>query len=135
MAESQNTRPIRIVLVNDEDHILQMTELVLGKFLTDALVLSLRNSRTAWHVLSRMNPDLLITDDKMPELTGEEICGRLLAKKISYPVIVNSGWPPTEQWVHECESQGMRIRFLPGPFSMEDFRKALDSSLGNRDAR
>src|SRR5208283_5175110 len=75
------------------------------------------------------DPDLLITDDKKPGMNGEEICQRLLDRRSAYPIIVDFGWPPTEQWVRDCASRGLKIQFLRRPFLLEDFRKVLEGSL------
>lgn len=118
-----------IIVVNDEDGLLRAITVMLRDYVTNAEVLSFQNSETAWQELSREDPDLLITDDAMPGLWGQEICRRLLGRKVSYPIIVISGWPPTEEWVKECASRGLNIRFLPCPFDKSEFDEILEASL------
>lgn len=119
----------KIVVANDEDWLLGVITLLLRDCLNDAEILAFQNSKTAWRVLSGLDPDLLITDDKMPNLSGQDICQRLLARKVCYPIIVNSGWPLTEQWVREKATLGLNVRFLRCPFKPREFREALEGSL------
>lgn len=127
-----NDLPTKIIVVNDEDWMLELFEIMLRDFLKNVTVLSLQNSRTAWHVLSRTAPELLITDDKMGEINeinGEEICLRLLARHFTYPIIVTSGWPLTERWVRECAERGLNVRLLRCPFCEPELRRVVNASL------
>jgi|SRR5450759_3348777 len=121
--------PLGIIAVNDECDVLEMMRILLCGWLKNADVQSFVNSETAWHELTRTNPDLLITDDKMGELNGQEICERLLDKGVTYPIIVSSGWPLTEKWVRQCASRGLNIHFLETPFAPEEFRALVEVRL------
>jgi DNA-binding NtrC family response regulator len=81
----------------------------------------------------RNNPDILITDDimdKRNELDGEELVRRLMRRNVSYPIIVTSGFPPTERWVREYMKRNSNISFLKCPFTAEELKKALSKHLG-----
>jgi DNA-binding NtrC family response regulator len=118
-------RPFRIVQVNDEPSVLEAFGILLRSWLPDITMLSVDNAPAALEEVSRTEPDLLITDDKMPGMSGEELCRRLIERKVAYPVIVNSPWEPTEQWVRELAGRGLKMSFLPLPFTIEGFRNAL----------
>jgi hypothetical protein len=131
--QPQQPRPLRIVVVDDEDGLLKMVELLIHDWFNEVTVLTFQNPDAAWRELSLGDPDLLITRDRMPALTGQEICQRLMGRKAAYPIIVTGGWPPTEQWVREYRSQGLNITFLRSPFSTEQFNLALLEFLGPSD--
>ena len=128
-AISRNSRPLRIVQVNDEPFVLEMFDLVIRGWFKDANVLSFSNGAAALEELSQTDPDLLITDDKMPVMDGNELCERLLDRNVTYPIIVNSAWGPTEQWVRELANRGLNVTFLPMPSSMASLRDLVEVSL------
>jgi FixJ family two-component response regulator len=124
------TRPLKIVIVNDEEGPLQSFKIIIQHwFGKNVELLLFENSDDAWIALTKSDPDLLITDDKMPGLTGEEICRRLLYKKTNYPIIVDSPWEPTEQWVQEFASRGLSVSFLPVPCDAECILSAVEAAL------
>jgi CheY-like chemotaxis protein len=125
----RETRPLRIVMVNDESCVLQSFEILLRGWFKDVTLLLYANGVEAWQELSQTEPDLLITDDAMPVMRGSELCQRLLDRKVTYPIIVNSPWEPTEQWVREFASRGLNVFFLPMPFDTESLRRLLESSF------
>jgi response regulator RpfG family c-di-GMP phosphodiesterase len=122
---------LKIVLIDDEPILLKMFEQLIRGWFKDVKLLQFENSREAWHELLQANPDLLITRDKMPGMTGEEIIRHLSAKNVSYPIIVNGGWPPTEQWVRKFAKKNLKITFLLSPFTSEQFYKELSKHFGS----
>lgn len=126
---SRKAQPFKIIVVNDEPGPLEMFETLIRRWFKDSDLLLFLSGPEAWQELSRADPDILITDDRMPGLGGEEICNRLLARKAAYPIIVNSAWEPTAQWVRQCADEGLNVRFLERPFRVEEFRKVLEASL------
>jgi FixJ family two-component response regulator len=124
-----NARSLRIVMVNDEPGVLKAFELVIGRWFKDVTILSFENGATALEELLITNPDLLITDDRMPVMAGQELCQRLLDKRVTYPIIVDSAWEPTEQWVREFANLGLNVSFLPVPCDIESILKAVETVL------
>lgn len=116
---------IRIVAVDDEPFALEGLKRMFQHAPKEVALKTFTDSSKAWEDLLKADPDLLITDDAMPGLRGEAICRRLLERKVTYPIVVISPWPPTEHWVRECASQGLNVTFLPTPFDIESFQKAL----------
>ena len=129
VGENSPTRSPRIVVVDDEDGCLEMFKRLIRDRFKDVTLLLFSNSNEAWQELARTDPDLLITRDKMPNLTGEDIVRRLMDRKITYPIIVDGGWPPTEQWVRELANRGLNVSFLLSPFAVEKFLKAVETAL------
>ena len=124
-----DSRPQRIVLVDDESSVLEIMELLVRSVFPNAILLVFSNSKEAWQELSERNPDLLLTDDLMPGLRGKEIVQRLADKKATYPIIVHSAYHSTDEEVHEFVNQGLNIKFIRMPFEQQDYRKLLESLL------
>jgi len=124
------TRPLRIVHVDDEAGVLQAVGIIIQWRLKNLELLQFQRSLTAWHVLSRFDPDLLITDDVMPRMRGGELVRRLAERRITYPIIVISAWEKTEEWVNEYANRGMRISLLVAPFDIATFFAHISRHLG-----
>lgn len=127
--DNQKDESCKIVMVHNDGTLLEMMHILLRSWLKNAQVLSLTDSKSTWQLITRANPDLLITDDIMPGLTGEQICLRLCIRKVTYPIIVLFAWEPTAQWVRECTDGGLNIHLLPAPFANEDFRTLVEACL------
>ena len=120
----------KIVVINDDSVCLERIEAPIRACYKDFIELRLfQDGRDAWQELLRGDPVFLITSDKMPGTSGEEICQRLLARGATFPIIVTSDWPPTAQWVSECKSRGLNVDLLTMPFHAETLRQVLLSHL------
>ncbi len=127
---SQKARPLRIVMVNDEEGPLRSFEHVIRHWFKDVTMLLFDNCAAALEELVQRDPDLLITDDRMPGMGGDELCQRLLAGRVTYPVILHSAWEPTEpEWVRELARRGLKISFLHVPCDIESIVKAVETAL------
>jgi CheY-like chemotaxis protein len=74
--------------------------------------------------------DLLITDLRMPELSGRELMAALHAIKPDLPVITMSGYPPDEGAAAlETWNTDGRTQFLAKPFSTEVLLSAVEHLL------
>jgi DNA-binding NtrC family response regulator len=130
-ASASTPRPLRIVHVDDEPAVLEMMSvLVRGRF-ENLELLQFQNSATAMGVLMRFDPDLLITDDRMPWLSGCDIVERLARRKAAFPIVVTSAWDQTQQWVSDFARSGLRISFFPVPFDLDTFFSHVSRQLGN----
>ena len=106
----------KIIVVNDEQWFLKMVEKAILQMFPEVEVSLFEDSKKAWQELSRAGPDLLITDDIMDpsgELNGEELVRRLVNKRVSYPIVVTSGWPPTIVWARQYLDKHSNVSFLP----------------------
>jgi CheY-like chemotaxis protein len=93
-------------MVNDEPAVLESFDIIIRRWFSDVTMLLFTNSAAALEELSQRDPDLLITDDTMPGMSGQELCRRLFERQVAYPIIVDSAWEPTEQWVREFANRG-----------------------------
>ena len=126
--QATKSRPLRIIQVNDEAGVSGGFAFLIRSWLPDATLLSFSSAADALEELSQTEPDLLITDDTMPGMRGSELCQRLLDRKVTYPIVVNSAWEPTENWVRELASRGLNVFFLSLPYSLESLRKVLEAA-------
>jgi CheY-like chemotaxis protein len=123
------TRPLQIVMVNDESFILDSFDLVIRKSFSDVSIRCFEDSNAAWEELLKSSPDLLITDDTMPGMSGQELCRQLFDRNITYPIIVDSAWEPTERWVRELANSGFNVFLLRVPCGVEEIVKAVEFAL------
>ena len=85
----------RILLVDDELHARELIADVLIQSGYD--VDTAADGADAWKALNETNYDLLITDNKMPRVTGLELILQLRSEEITLPVILASGTMPVEE--------------------------------------
>jgi DNA-binding response OmpR family regulator len=89
--------PCRILLVDDEPLPLELNAVALIRFGYD--VDTAEDGAAAWKALHDANIryDLLITDNKMPRVTGLELIKKLRSEEMNLPIIMASGMVPTEE--------------------------------------
>lgn len=87
--------PLRILVAEDEGVIRRLNAVVL----TDSgyKVDTAGDGAVAWEAIQLNSYDLLITDNKMPEMSGMDLLKRLHAARMALPVIMVSGTMPTEE--------------------------------------
>jgi CheY-like chemotaxis protein len=87
--------PCRILLVDDDIYIRELYTEVLIRAGYDVDVA--KDGVDAWTVLNSAIHDLLITDYKMPRMTGLELIEKLRSEGMTLPVILASATVPTEE--------------------------------------
>jgi CheY-like chemotaxis protein len=87
------------------------------------LILNANDGRSAWEMYLKENPDLIITDIFMPEMTGVELMERVKTSNHPIPVILISGVP-----LSEAEVMMQRERadgFLEKPYMFWQMREVI----------
>ena len=120
---------MKIVVLNDEPVYLERIAATIRACYNGIELRLFQDGREAWQELLRGDPAFLITSDKMPGMSGEEICRGLLTMRGRFPIIITSGLPQTAQWVSECKSRGLNVEILTMPFSAKTLRQVLLSHL------
>jgi len=94
---SQTSTPdsIRILLVDDDFYIRELNAGVLTRF--GYKVDTANDGADAWKALNGQSYDLLITDNRMPRVTGMELIKKLRSEDMMLPVILASGTVPAEE--------------------------------------
>jgi DNA-binding NtrC family response regulator len=126
-------RPLKVVHLDDEEVFLHLIAALLKRRFSHIQLFQFQNSPSAWRILTEASPDLLITDDIMSgnrEWNGENIVRQLVARRVEYPIMVMSGWPPTQTWVHRVGAGHRKFAFLSNPFSLAEFYRELDRLIG-----
>jgi len=87
---------MRILVVDDETYIRELMVEILSH-IGYKKVDTAKDGADAWKRLHEINYCLVITDHKMPRLTGLELIARMRAEGLSQPVILISGAMPTDE--------------------------------------
>ena len=110
-------QPSRRILVVDDDpdtRQLSVDVLVNANFEVQAAV----DGADAWEVLRAKHFDLVITDNKMPRMTGIELIAKLRYTRLPLPVIMATSQLPT--WEFERKPWLLPDATLQRPFSNDD---------------
>jgi len=81
--------------VDDEDVICQINAQVLAQ--SGYQVETAGDGAIAWNMLNQKGYELLITDHKMPNMSGVELLKKMRAAHMTLPAILVSGVMPTEE--------------------------------------
>lgn len=130
MSTPESRRLRTIWVVNDEDCVLQAQAMILRQGFPHVTVRMFGDAVTIWAALQQDQPDLLITDDAMPAIRGQEIAERLHARGDKFPVLVTSPFEPTQEWVQGLAAQGMSIEWLALPMDLAVFLDRVTALLG-----
>ncbi len=88
----ESNPPHRILVVDDDDSLRQLNMEVLSQ--NGYAVEAAADGDIAWVTLQENNYDLLITDQKMPRVSGVELLKKLRAARMALPVIMATGTVP-----------------------------------------
>jgi DNA-binding response OmpR family regulator len=86
-----------------------------------------------WEALQAYDYDLIVTDNKMPRMTGLEMLEKMRAARMSLPVIMATGNLPTAEF--ERRPWLKPDLMLQRPFSNDDLLAAVKKALSNDDGR
>lgn len=120
-------RPYIIVVVDDEpDFCTVVSELLRSQ---DMVVHKAFSAQEALSLVSRVRPDLVLTDVMMPEVNGLELIRRLRADPVlgRIPTIVVSALVKREE--REAAMDAGADAFIPKPFSVRQLRETLAAYL------
>jgi len=124
--------PCRILLVDDDIYIRELYAEVLTR--SGYGVDIAKDGADAWTALNNTSYDLLITDHKMPGMTGLELIKKLRSENMTLPVILASATVPTEELKRHSWLQVDAT--LSKPFSFEELldtvRKVLHAADSTR---
>lgn len=119
-----SANPKSILVVDDEE--------IMRSFLVDVLdeydVTTACDGDEAISKMQNKKYDLIITDLKMPRVTGEEVVRRAREIDPEYKVVVISGY--STLFVASRSIEGGACGFLAKPFSITQLRHEVTSALG-----
>jgi CheY-like chemotaxis protein len=111
----QDTKPgSGDILVVDDD---PMIICLLTELLTDEgySVRSASDGLEAWHAIESAPPTLLVTDIRMPHMTGRELVMRLRASGYDFPILLVAATPALAEPLVQFDG----IEFIAKPFELE----------------
>jgi DNA-binding response OmpR family regulator len=116
----------RILLVDDDISIRQISAEVLTAF--GYQVDTVEDGVAGWDALRASRYDLLITDHKMPKISGIELVKKLRSARVTLPVVLVSAIIPTDELTRNPSLQ--LAATLPKPFSAEELLRTVKKVLG-----
>lgn len=119
---AQTLEGIKLVIVDDEPGILRALSLILGSLKCEVTALS-SPKMVLEHIDSGGTPDAIVSDLRMPEMTGIELLFALRFKGVNTPFILMSGHA-TPQEVDSARG-GNLTAFLSKPFAPQDLVREL----------
>ena len=94
---ANSPRPIRILVVDDEQDARQLTVDVLAN--SGYAVEAVKDGAAGWEALQAGGYDLIVTDNKMPRMSGVEMIEKLRTARMALPVVMVTGYLPTHEYV------------------------------------
>ena len=131
---SAENSPQRILVVDDDNHTRQLSLAVLAGAGYD--VEAVKDGAAGWDALQAKTYDLIITDNKMPKMTGMEMLEKLRAARMAVPVIMATACVPTHEI--DCKPWLKPDATLQRPFSNDAILEAVKGILrtdGGNDSR
>ena len=127
---AQQNPPRQILVVDDDPDTRQLSvdALLSSDFEVDTAV----DGADAWEALRVKHFDLVITDNKMPRMTGIELIEKLRYTRLALPVIMATGQLPTLEF--ERKPGLLPDEMLQRPFSSDDLLAAVRKVLRTDDA-
>jgi DNA-binding NtrC family response regulator len=120
---AQTLEGIKLIIVDDEPGILRALSLILGSLKCEVTALS-SPKMVLEHLENGATPDAIVSDLRMPEMTGIELLFALRFKGVETPFILMSGHA-TPQEVASARG-GKLTAFLSKPFAPQDLVRELE---------
>ena len=121
----KNNRPCRILVVDDDQDGRQLS--------VDVLIGSgygaegVKDGAAGWKALQANNYDLVVTDNKMPKMTGIEMIAKLRLARMAVPVIMATGVLPMDEFAGKPWLKPDAL--LQRPYSNDDLLETVKAVL------
>ena len=115
--------PLKVLIVDDEAAVRSF----LCSALSSYTVAEASNGAEALQLVKSDPPDLVITDLKMPEMSGGELLAELKKTAAQLPVVALSGYASADE-ARECGFDG----FIGKPVEPEQFRSLIEKTIERR---
>ncbi|AYV54515.1 response regulator [Leptospira kmetyi] len=113
--------PIKLLYVEDEELIRIMMVRFLERFTTS--VRSAENGKIAWDMFLEYQPDVVITDIKMPVLDGIELTKKIREQNLNIPIAAVTAFSEPEI-IEAARNAGVN-EIIIKPVSVDKLRKLL----------
>lgn len=122
-------KPIKIFVVDDDKSIRWVLEKALGQAGAD--VHSFENAEAALTAIASDKPDVVITDVRMPGISGLQLLEKLHASEPGLPVIVTTAHSDLDSAVSAYE--GGAFEYLPKPFDVNEAVDLVERAARSRE--
>lgn len=119
------SKPATILIADDDDSLRRVLEFQLQQ--AGYSVLTAENGSTAFQIFTRTNIDCLITDWRMPQMSGLELLLRANGLKSEVPVVVITAFGDVETAVSAMRSGA--FDFITKPFNRESILLTVEKAL------
>ena len=130
LTQDQTNSPHRILVVDDDSDVRQLSVDVLAGSGFD--VEGVKDGAAGWDALQAGSYDLVITDNKMPRMTGIDMLERLRAARMTVPVIMATSHLPTHEFASKPWLRPDAA--LQRPFSNDDLLETVKRVLRGYDS-
>ena len=109
---------LKVLVVDDEQVIANTLATILNNAGFESL--AVYSGRAAVDALTSFEPDVLVSDVVMPEMTGIEAALNILAQFPGCRIVLFSGNHSTADLLHDAQAQGHYFEILAKPFHPDD---------------
>lgn len=107
---------LKLLVIEDDELLLKKISKILKREITE--VYSFSNPREALENISKISPDIILSDISMPEMTGLEMYKELKNKNINIPIILASAFSEPEYFI---EAIKLKVKnFIVKPINTEN---------------
>lgn len=116
---------LEVLIVDDEEQMLRAMETVLARM--GNTVRRASNGREALEILGKTSVDLIVSDMKMPEMTGEELLATVHREHPQIPMVMITAYGTISQAVEVMKNGA--FDFITKPFSSEDLERVVQRAV------
>jgi DNA-binding response OmpR family regulator len=129
--QCQTNQPHRILVVDDDPNIRLLNAEILIRH--GYKVNTAKDGAAAWDELQANSYDLIITDNKMPRMTGIEMIEKLRSARMALPVIMATADLPMREFARKpwLKPDALLARPFPNNDLLEAVKKVLRTDDGN----
>jgi two-component system, NtrC family, response regulator HupR/HoxA len=114
-----------VLVVDDNDDVLELASL---NFAADFRLLTAASGAEALLIIEREPVVVLVTDQRMPDVTGLELIRAARARRPDLTPILLTGYTDQAVMAEAINVGGIR-RFIPKPFVVEELREAIRQAI------
>jgi len=124
-------QPVKLLIIDDEDIVLKSCKKILSKR-DDLQIDTASSGQEGLDRTDNEEYDIVITDLKMPGISGMEVLKTLQEKKPGITVIIFTGYATVET-AREALTNGA-FDYIPKPFTPEELRDIVDNAITSRES-
>jgi len=116
---------LTVLVVDDDEVIGEFFERVLGRYKANVNVFTRGEKALAYFETHAKDVDIVVTDQNMPDLNGEELAEKILAIRAEVEIILCSGLAK-EEIESSLSAHGIKT-FMRKPIRIEEFCRVINS--------